>query len=108
MAINPISKGNGINLITGINKFTFNQIADIEKKQDDGIPFSSFLTESIKNTNNILLEADRISDDFAAGLNDNLHEVTIATAKADLALQYTIQVRTKIMDAYNEIMRMQI
>ena len=42
------------------------------------------------------------------GETDNIHNVMIAGSKANLALQMTIQVRNKVMDAYNEIMNMQI
>ncbi len=72
------------------------------------IPFSEYLNEALNNTNQLLLDADKIADDFAAGRTDNIHQVQIAAEKADIALQFTMQIRTKILDAYNEIMRMQI
>jgi flagellar hook-basal body complex protein FliE len=45
---------------------------------------------------------------FAIGDIDNIHEVMIAQEKATVALQYTVQIRDKVLEAYNEIMRMQI
>jgi len=72
------------------------------------IRFSEYLNEALNNTNQLLLDADRIADDFAAGRTDNIHQVAIAAEKADIALQFTMQIRTKLLDAYNEIMRMQI
>jgi flagellar hook-basal body complex protein FliE len=42
------------------------------------------------------------------GLNDNLHQVMIASEKADIALQFTVQIRNKILEAYQEIMRMNV
>jgi len=39
---------------------------------------------------------------------ENLHSVMIDLEKADIALQFTLQVRNRIMEAYNEIMRMQL
>ncbi len=78
------------------------------EKSGNGIPFSDYLTNALKETNELLIKADKISDDFAAGRTDSIHQVLIAAEKADVALQYTMQVRNKIMDAYNEIMRMQI
>lgn len=70
--------------------------------------FSDFLKDELNKTNELILQSDKISDDFAAGKTDNIHQVLIAVEKADTALQLTLQVRNKIMEAYNEIMRMQL
>lgn len=72
------------------------------------IPFSDYLNQAINKTNDLLMEADKVSDEFAAGKIDNIHQVTLAAEKADIALQFTMQIRNKIMDAYSEIMRMSI
>lgn len=72
------------------------------------IPFSDYLKEALDSTNSLLTEADYLADEFAAGRTDNIHQVMIAAEKADVALQFTLQIRNKIMDAYNEIMRMQL
>ena len=42
------------------------------------------------------------------GILDDMHTATIAAEKADIVLQLTLQIRNKAVDAYNEIMRMQI
>lgn len=55
--------------------------------------------EAVNQQNNHLL---------AAGGMDNLHSVMIDLEKADIALQFTLQVRNRIMEAYHEIMRMQL
>jgi len=54
------------------------------------------------------LESQALANAFALGKTDNIHQVMIAAEKADIALQFTLQIRNKILDAYNEIMRMQI
>ena len=53
-------------------------------------------------------DSAKMGELFAAGKIDDLHTLMIETEKADLALQFTLQVRNKLLDAYNEIMRMQI
>ena len=87
-------------------------IFETSEKQDSissvKVPFSDYLNEALINTNNLLMESDALANDFAAGKIDNIHQVAIAAEKADIALQFTMQVRNKIMDAYSEIMRMQI
>jgi flagellar hook-basal body complex protein FliE len=72
------------------------------------IPFSEYFREALNRTNALLMEADALSDDFAAGRTDNIHQVMLAAEKANIALQFTLQIRNKLLDAYSEIMRMQI
>ncbi|MGE5614475.1 MAG: flagellar hook-basal body complex protein FliE [Bacillota bacterium] len=72
------------------------------------IPFADYFRQALDNANSLLLEADKIADDFAAGRTDNIHQVMLAAEKANIALQFTMQIRNKILDAYSEIMRMQI
>lgn len=70
--------------------------------------FSKMLTESVNDVNNLLTQADEANTNLAIGKSENLHEAMIATEKAETALKFLVQVRNKAMEAYNEIMRMQI
>ncbi|MFU0801126.1 MAG: flagellar hook-basal body complex protein FliE [Xylanivirga thermophila] len=45
---------------------------------------------------------------LSTGQIDSLHKVMIDAEKADIALQFTVQVRNKVIEAYQEIMRMQL
>lgn len=81
---------------------------DDSSKNTDNVKFLDYLKNAMDNTNNLILDSEKISEDFAVGKTDNIHEVLISIEKADIALQFTMQVRNKILDAYNEIMRMQI
>jgi flagellar hook-basal body complex protein FliE len=101
MAINGLTGGE----IFSLSKDSFSK--DNNKKSID-IPFANYLSEEIQKTDELIKKSDKIAETFAAGKTDNLHEVLIAAEKASIALQFTIQIRNKIMDAYNEIMRMQI
>ena len=65
--------------------------------------FSGMLSEALAKVNNDLLEAEKLTQDFALGKNVELHQVIIATEQANLALQLTIQVRNKVIEAYQEI-----
>ena len=73
---------------------------------------SSSFGESIKNAisevNNLQTEADTIANKLASGDAVEIHQAMIAMQKASTALQFTIQVRNKIIEAYQEIMRMQL
>ena len=70
--------------------------------------FGEFLNNAIADVNKLQIESEKLNEAFAAGKIDNIHQVTIAAEKADIALQFTIQVRNKILEAYQEIMRMPV
>jgi flagellar hook-basal body complex protein FliE len=77
-----------------------------EKNENSG--FKETLKNSIDNVNQLLSQADKASTDVAMGKSENLHEAMVAFEKADTALRFLVQVRNKALDAYNEIMRMQV
>jgi len=62
----------------------------------------------LEDTNTLQKNADQMSIDFALGKVDSVHDVMIAQEKASIALQYTVQLRDSVLDAYNQIMRMQV
>lgn len=70
--------------------------------------FEGFLQNSISGINDQSLKADQAIVDWRMGKIENLHEVSMALARADLSLRLLIQVRNKVVDAYQEVMRMQI
>ena len=72
------------------------------------ISFADYLKASLNEVNGLQLEASDLAAQFAAGETDNIHEVLIASEKADIALQLTTAIRSKIIEAYQEIMRMNI
>jgi flagellar hook-basal body complex protein FliE len=73
-----------------------------------GVSFGEFLNSAIKEVDGLQKESEKLNESLALGLTDNIHQVAIASEKAGIALQFTMQVRNKIMDAYQEIMRMPI
>ena len=64
--------------------------------------------DMINETNSLEKDAETESMRFALGEADNTHDLQIAQYKANYALMYTSAVRTKVIDAYKEIMNMQI
>lgn len=70
--------------------------------------FGEFLSDALNNVNKMQNEASQASLNLAAGKVEDIAEVTIAGEKAAVALQLTMQVRNKIVDAYQEVMRMQV
>lgn len=79
-----------------------------DKKTSD---FSSVLDSAMKmisETNSYQIKAQNEEIKFALGESSNTHDLAIAQKKANIALQYTVAVRDKFIQAYQEIMNMQI
>ena len=101
MAIGGI---NGVNTILPSNF----GVESTQENNNSTVRFTDYLNEALDKVNNLQLDAENMANEFAAGNTDNIHGVLIASEKAEIALQLTMQIRNKLMDAYNEIMRMQI
>jgi|SRR5665648_461063 len=75
---------------------------------EDAKTFGDFLKDSITKVNSIQQDANVAMEKLASGESQNLHETLLAVEKADIAFRTMNQVRTKVLDAYREIMKMQI
>ncbi len=73
-----------------------------------GKPFLSYLQEQVGNVNKLQQEADTTVAAVATGQSNNLHEMMIALDKADVSFRMLTRVRNKVIDAYQEIMRMSV
>lgn len=78
-------------------------------KRVDGAPsFQDVLKAQINRVNQMQLDADAAIEDLSTGRTENVGEVFTAVQKADLAFKTLMQIRNKLLDAYNEIQRMRI
>ena len=64
--------------------------------------------DNIHTTNSYISDMENEEQKLALGETKNTHDLSIAMQKASEALQYTVAVRDKFLDAYKEIMQMQI
>ena len=69
--------------------------------------FLSLMQSQLTDVNHMQGQADIAAEQLALG-NIEFHDAMIITEKANLALQLTMAIRNKVMDAYQEIMRMQV
>lgn len=73
------------------------------------VDFSEKLKAAVDQVNNVQQAADKLSMQFVSGeSNVDLHEVMISLQKANVSFQSMIQVRNKLVTAYQEIMNMQV
>ncbi len=70
--------------------------------------FGETVKKALSEVNELQAEADELANGLASGDAVEIHQAMIAMQKASTALQFTIQVRNKIIEAYQEIMRMQV
>jgi flagellar hook-basal body complex protein FliE len=74
----------------------------------DGPSFSDVLKKNIEQVNQLQQDAEKAIEDVASGRRDDVDGVLIAKQKADLAFQMLLQVRNKMVDAYEEIKQMRV
>ncbi|AST58988.1 flagellar hook-basal body complex protein FliE [Thermoanaerobacterium thermosaccharolyticum] len=94
--INPISQINSMGSISA------------SSTTNNSTSFGDILKTAITDVNNLQLKSHQDDQMLVTGDINNIHNVMIDAAKADIALELTIQIKNKILDAYQEIMRMPV
>lgn len=70
--------------------------------------FAKALGEALDSVSRSQAEADLAVEQLQTGESRNLHEIMIAMEKADISLKLAVQMRNKVLEAYQEVMRMQV
>jgi flagellar hook-basal body complex protein FliE len=74
-----------------------------------GVDFTTVFRKSLDQVNNVQQHAAKLARDFELGAPDaNLTEAMISMQKASISFQYTLQVRNKMVSAYQDIMNMPV
>jgi flagellar hook-basal body complex protein FliE len=74
-----------------------------------GVDFAQVLANTIDQVNTTQADAQKMAEDFSSGQgNVNLQDVMINLQKANLSFQQMVQVRNKLVSAYQDIMNMQV
>lgn len=84
------------------------KIGDQESEVRPEIPFASYLKDALNQVGSLENQARAAAMDLAVGDMSQIHQVMIAYEKASLALSLTIEIRNKMVEAYQEIMRIQM
>jgi len=72
------------------------------------VGFDQWLTNEVSNTNTNIVNAEQAVQQYVVGETDNLHQVMISISKAQTSLELTTQVRNRLVEGFQEIMRMSI
>lgn len=100
----------GVNSIDLINNTFLNNTDEVNDSKNDNkdISFGDYLKDALDKVNDLQVQSEEYKKLSATGELDNLHDVSIAAEKAGIALDLLLSVRNKIVEAYKEIMRIQI
>ena len=108
MSFAPIAPIMPLGLITPIAPTNLEPQSVASGVGKSGTDFSKFLTDALSQVDALQKNADAASLQLATGQVDDLSSVMVAIEKASLSLSLTVATRDKVLDAYNQIMRMQI
>ncbi len=112
MAIDGISSSSS-NILGKEFKIEIDQDSQISKPgltstSKDELSFADSLKTAINKVDQLQKSADVKTQDLLTGKSTNIHETLITVEKAEIALKLMTSVRNKIIDAYQEIMKMQV
>ncbi len=82
--------------------------AKVPANQTESQSFATQLSDALAQVNELQVKADELAKQLALGEIQDVHQVTVAMAQAQLSLQLAVQVRNKMVEAYQEIARMQV
>ena len=96
-------------VVRGVSPAAINfEKMDETPKNSGSSEFLDLLEKGIKEVNSSSQEAEKSSMDLASGKSSNIHETMLAVTKAELGFNMMVQMRNKVIEAYQEVMRMQV
>jgi len=78
------------------------------KPESDGPSFKDMLKQQIDEVNELQADARAAVEDLSSGRRDDLEGVILATQRAETAFRLLLQVRNKVMDAYEEVKQVRV
>ncbi|MBP3339013.1 MAG: flagellar hook-basal body complex protein FliE [Lachnospiraceae bacterium] len=104
--------GVATNLVSNaLENISKNNSLVVSENENTDTAFSNILSSAmglVNQTNYLSEKAEQAEIDFALGNADSTHDVAVAQQKAYISLQYTVAIKNAVLDAYKEIMNMQI
>ena len=83
-------------------------LTDIRSQRPRSASFGQLLQQSINQVNRLQVEADSNINDLASGKQTDIHQTMIAVEKAEVSFELLMQIRNKVIEAYDRIMRTQV
>jgi flagellar hook-basal body complex protein FliE len=102
--MNPVAASSTVSSIAAQNA---GSSSDGVSKANGGNDFSKLVTGFIEETNRAQVSSDQAINDLVTGKTDNVQQVVMAVANAEMSFQLFMEIRNKLIDSYNDLMRMQ-
>ena len=103
--MNPVSAISTYSKLGGVQQPSGNEAT----KQAAGTKqtFGDLVRGFVEQTNGDQVASESAIEDLVTGKTDNIQQVVLAVANAEMSFQLFMEIRNKLIDSYNEIMRMQ-
>lgn len=94
--------------IDAISLFNQPELQKISQNGNTNVDFADYLKKALDKVNDIQVDSETASLDLMTGKTSDIHQVMLASEEAKLSLELAVQIRNKLVDSYQEIMRMQL
>ncbi|HZO53323.1 MAG TPA: flagellar hook-basal body complex protein FliE [Bryobacteraceae bacterium] len=84
------------------------QMARSSSQANDGSTFSALFEQAVSRVNQYQKSADTAVERFITGEDEDLHRVAMATQQAEVSFELFLQMKNKVVQAYQEVMRLQV
>ena len=99
---------NELRALQGLGPTGGDRAPALPQPQSPGVDFADTLEDAVNKVDDLQKAAGDQIASFAAGENDNIHEVVISMNQAELSFKLMTEVRNKMLETYHELMRMQV
>lgn len=84
------------------------QIGKVNSTQQSDTSFSNILSQAIDNVEETEAQAEAANNGLLTGETTDIHSALIASQKAEIAVSLAVEVRNRVLEAYNNVMNMQV
>ena len=93
---------------TGLVERKFKENSKLITNGEPQKKFTDYMKEGLETVNNYQNTADKMATNLATGKTENIHETMLAVSQAEISFKLMVQLRNKALEAYQEIMRIQV
>ncbi len=93
--------------VNQLSSMSFDALPELQRKSN-GVAFNEIVESFLRDVNTQQVNADAAVQKLVTGETDNVQEVMLQLTQADLSFRMFMEMRNKVTDAYQEVMRMQL
>ena len=107
---NMLSDAQSIRVSGEKSKSLYQNSSDLltQKQNPNQRSFLEYVKDGVRFVDAAQKSSDKMSTNLATGAEENIHETMLSVSQAEVSFKLMVQVRNKILEAYQEVMRMQV